>query len=462
MTKTTDSLRLKALAAYSLLKATARAEAVDAQIKLDAMASAAVLAAASTANELTIAVQATLLQADAATGRFFFLFDLSDAAHTLETKHFDIRKLRTDEVRAVERALRNFQKALVDTATTHDSSLKTTRKALQSTAATGNLVTRTFAKLRQDVAITASNLSNYLYKFKSDTIIASDVSANLVGKLRTDTVTTGDAYSRTVAYVRHFEDSADATDAVSVVAITDDGQVMFLGKSLLDGATTSETHRFDMSVVRADTFTATEQALNHLTKPRSDAVVMSDASVSELGKVRSDIIATADSSVADVSRVSADTVNAATLLTRTFTKSLSDVVSTADALVRAFTKDRQEGVATDELVDVIRIAANGVPPQIEHQAVADTYAPEVFKNFADAITVTDDFDGATTTEDSQTTAFVKGLSEPLFAVEQRLVALQKPTAESLTANDTGVLFWTNYCDSTYFSQGYVGQERSFS
>ena len=44
-------------------------------------------------------------------------------------------------------------------------------------------------------------------------------------------------------------------------------------------------------------------------------------------------------------------------------------------------------------------------------------------------------------------------------MEQRAVAMQKPLAETLAANDSGLLFWTNYCDSTYFTQGYVGQQR---
>lgn len=462
MTKVTDSLRLKALAAYTQLKANARLDGAENQIKIDALASAAVLVAASTANELMVGVRASLLEAAAETGRYFFLFDLTDVATTLETKHFDISKLRADEVRAVEQALRSFNKKLADTTTTSDHTTKLARKALQSIATLSQQLTTAFAKRRQDTVLTGSDLYNYLSKSRSDTTTVSDQAINLTGKAATDTFSASDAYSRTVAYVREFSDSADATDEISVVAQTDDGQVMFLNKVLIDPVATAESHQFDISALRSVSFIAIDQAVQHLTKPRSDAVATADSTEREAGKALDESALTADDHTFAVQRVSTDTVSSVEVVARAITKTLNDVVNTSDTLSRIFGKSRQDGVSTEEFVDVIRIAANGVPPQIENQTVSDLYAPNVFKNFAETLTVSDDFDGATTTEDNQTTAFTKGLSEPLSALEQRTAFLQKPTAEALAANDSGVLFWTNYCDSTYFSQGYVGQERSFT
>jgi hypothetical protein len=120
------------------------------------------------------------------------------------------------------------------------------------------------------------------------------------------------------------------------------------------------------------------------------------------------------------------------------------------------------GVVTSEDVQVVRIAAGGVPPQNENQDASDTTALGVNKNFADFVGVTDDFYGEATIDDEQTNFVGKNLTENLPTSELRTVALQRTLQESANVGSSGLLAMTDYCDSTYFSQAYVGTERIFS
>lgn len=466
MTKV-DSLRLKALAAYSLLKARARTEYAEADIKLEALASAAVLVAYGSADALSVAVRATLLElSNVDTGKFFILINLDDAFSAIEQHKFDISKLRTDEVHAVEKAIIGLAKALADGTSTLDIANRLVGKAVTSLVSSADSDrTVVFAKSRQDTTTALEDLSYNLYKSREDAFLASDLSTNLVGKLTTNVVATADAYDRVVAYVRAFDDSADATDEISVAALTDDGQVMFFAKNINDPATvveTASTYRYQIDLVRADTFIAFEQAVYDFGKPLAHNTITSDSTVAEVGKSVSDIIATSETTIADVSRVSSDAVISSDVLVSAFSKSLFDIVTSSDALTWSVGLYVQNDVTISEIVDVIRIAADGVPPQIENKIITDTYAPNFFKNVAEVLSATDDFDGTTTTEDDQTTAFSKVVVENLSAIELKTFSLQRTNTETVSANDTGVLFWTDYCDSTYFSQGYVGQERTFT
>lgn len=458
----TDAQKLKALAAYSLLKANARADIVEAGVKLDALASAAVLIAESTADNLSVAVRSTLLEAAAQTGKFFFLFDLADVAQALETHRFDIVKLRRDEVAAVERAIRAFNKSRADTFIASDLTKKTAGKALADSVGTVTQLTRGVMKVRADVANALDTLATFFGKSRADTATVSDQRSNLVGKALASSAGTTDSFDRTAIFVREFLDSADATDEISVAAITDDGQVMYLDKALLDVATTGEIRTSAFSAARSDAFVTFEQALVGLSKPRLDAVAFGDSTTVEAGKLNTDVVAINETTTAAVATVRADMAATSEYAARSFVKLLADTVTTSDDLYRFFMKDRQDIVVHTDVADPVRIAANGVPPQIEAQTIADLYSPHLTKPFFETLRATDDFDGQTSTEDDQTTVFGKNISQFIFAMEQKTAALQKPRADTFAANDSGVLFWTNYCDSTYFSQGYVGQERTFT
>ena len=103
-----------------------------------------------------------------------------------------------------------------------------------------------------------------------------------------------------------------------------------------------------------------------------------------------------------------------------------------------------------------------MPPQLDNQFLADTASLGVNKNFYDNVGVTDDVYGEANVDDDQITFVGKNLPEPVLTSELRTVGLQRILAETATVGSSGVLALTDYCDSTYFSQAYVGTERIFS
>ena len=105
--------RLRALAAYQLLKAKAEATLGAASVDkalLAVLAKAAVLAAKAGGDSLEVAVRASLLKAVTTTGKFFILLEPADVAQTTEQLLRSISKLTRDDFRVVDAAYRELSK----------------------------------------------------------------------------------------------------------------------------------------------------------------------------------------------------------------------------------------------------------------------------------------------------------------------------------------------------------------
>lgn len=529
--------QLKALATYSSLVAKARAVtgAVEVTNKtMVVLARAAALSAVGTGSALSVAIKATLLKADALTGRFFTLLELTDKAIVGELQHFDISKLRADEIRLVDEALVALTKSLRDDATTKELTTFFVGKDLLDPVRTTAELVQLFGKQLNDPAVTVTATDKDFATAKDDPATTSDTTTSEVGKSLNDPVVTADAFSRTVAFVRFFDDSVDATDEINAAVLTDDGEVFFLDKRILDSATTDTQLSYDIARVSADTAQLldqpdllTEKALADafstataatalfektaadtvaasdvatragtkaladtaafsdvraaaLSKPlddssttadtatlftaknRTDAVASSDTTTAVLGKTLTDSAALSDLKLFDLSRISADSAAVADSLAHTFNKQVADSVSTTDTLYFYFALSKVDSAATTDVIDVIRIAANGVPPQLENQYATDQASWGLQKTFAEVLTATDDFDGTLTTEDDQTTKLDKKFSESVSLLEVQKFDLQRTLSETQSAADTGYLFLTDYCDISYFSEPFVGQERIFT
>jgi len=188
-------------------------------------------------------------------------------------------------------------------------------------------------------------------------------------------------------------------------------------------------------------------------KAASDTATASEQRTVAVGKVAFDATLTSDDRTFFMATAYADGVATSDAAPVLFYKRLNDTVSVTDALTRALGKAAFDDALTSDFADVIRIAASGVPPQSDHQYATDLYASTYGKNVFEALKATDDFLGEANADDDQTVQFTKAVPENLFATERVTASLQRPFAE---------LFMTNYCDSTYFSQGYVGQERTLT
>lgn len=178
--------RLKALAAYSLLKARARATLGDlpfTEDKLRVMARAAVLVSRGYTNSLAVAVRTSLLHASAETGRYFSLLELDDLAHALDTAKVDISKLRRDEIRAVEQALVTFKKFLRDTAVMSDTSHNVFGKRRADSVGSSDVQHAQVGKRLQSVAVSQDVYHAAISKLRTDSAQVGDISHWGVAKL---------------------------------------------------------------------------------------------------------------------------------------------------------------------------------------------------------------------------------------------------------------------------------------
>lgn len=321
--------RLKALATYRVLATRARAVLGTTKLTtatVNALAKSAALSALGHADMLSAAANASVLVTGAKTGKFFILRELADTATSSEIRNFNMSKLLTNEIQAVDRALAHLSKTLASSAQMSDAVQVTAGKGILDTLGTSETLTRSGVKALNDTAPATDYATKGLSTGRADTFLSSDLAQVTAGKGLSDLFSTSDTLSRTVDFVRFFADTA----------------------------------------------------------------------------------------------------------------------------------------ITSEDVQVVRIAAGGVPAQVEDKHATDLAALGVQKNFADVVGVTDDFLGEATIDDDQVTFVGKNLTENLPLTELRTVALQRTLQESATANSSGLVAMTDYCDSAYFSQAYVGTERIFS
>jgi hypothetical protein len=313
-----------------------------------------------------------------------------------------------------------------------------------------------------DTATSSTLTQVALAKPRQDDAVSIDQALVESGKNLSDSASTSDSISIVYDHFRAFFDIADATDEINTTTVTDDGEVFFLNKRLLETATLDTFLSYDISRVSADTASMTEQAVLNTGKARTDSASATTETVHELGKTLTDAASLSDLKLFDMSKIAADSAAVADSLAHTFNKTLTDSVTTTDAQYFYFALVKAETATTSEEVIVIRIAAFGVPEQNDNQYATDTTALGFQKRFSDAVSVTDDFDGTLTTEDDQTASLDKRLSESVNLLEVQNFNLQRILSETQSANDTGYLFLTDYCDISYFSQPFVGQERNFT
>ena len=457
--------RLKALATYRVLATRARAVLGTTKLTttaINALAKTAALSALGNAEMLSAAVKASFLVTGAKTGKFFILREIADAMTASEIRNFNMSKLLHSEMQAVDRALAHVSKALADAAHVSDQVSRLIGKGLVDIPLTSETLTRDSRKVLADTPDVTDTVAKGFSTGRSDNFTVSDVTHVTAGKGIPDPVITADLLSRTVAFVRVFTDTADATDEINAHLLMDDGEVIYLEKVVLENIATTEQLAFAVGRAQADTATTGEDLLWAMAKQLDDLVGAGDYDVVEFGKSRDDLVAASDVATIGVGLRATDAAVTSDVTSRFFNKAIHDTVTTSDSLRFFLDAYFTSSAVTSEDVQVVRIAAGGVPPQLEHQFMADLTLLGVNKNFHDTVGVTDDFYGTATIDDEQTNFVGKNLTENLPTSELRTVALQRTLQESASAGDSGLLAMTDYCDSTYFSQAYVGTERIFS
>ena len=303
--------------------------------------------------------------------------------------------------------------------------------SLEDTLTAGEIRNFNISKLKINEINAVDRALAEVYKALSDQVLASDVTAAFVGKT--------------------FSDVANASEIL----------VQGSAKALFDNPFALDALEKSLGTKRQDQFQASEELLLDAAKQLDDLLNIGDVDVFDMSKPLGDLFSAADTPAKGVSKGFQDQTSTSEFSSRHFYKAVFDAVSATDSLYFFLGAYRTSGVSTTEDVEVVRISASGVPPQQENQFFTDLAALGINKNLNDNVGVTDDVYGEANIDDDQVTFVGKNVPQTVSASDLRATALQRTLQESLSATATGLVSVTNYCDSTYFSQAYVGIEQTF-
>lgn len=136
-------------------------------------------------------------------------------------------------------------------------------------------------------------------------------------------------------------------------------------------------------------------------------------------------------------------------------KALPDTADAGDLVTIDASKLLTDSAAAFDLVTI-----DGFKILTDSYIVSELSQVALVKILADGVSVTDDIDGATTTEDDQEISFFKVLTDRSNAGDAHIKSTDKTTADEAAAIDAGLLSSQNYTvDTTYFAEDYVGQSR---
>ena len=163
---------------------------------------------------------------------------------------------------------------------------------------------------------------------------------------------------------------------------------------------------------------------------------------------------------------------------RSFIKTLTDSSFVADGAARAFETARQDSASTvDERVFAVLksiVDASSVTDlalrSIVKPALADTVAASeqlvIFSSteriLVEAVSATDDLDGAASAEDDQEMQFTKTRSDTATALDAIVRTLAQSLADTASTTDAGSLRSQGFADFTYFAEDFVGASRTFT
>lgn len=151
--------------------------------------------------------------------------------------------------------------------------------------------------------------------------------------------------------------------------------------------------------------------------------------------------------------ISGDSFSFADDVSLTPAPTYSDSVSFSDVVVPVlvFIRNYAETVAVPDTKALLVSSA-----YVETTTATDTIALDHSKAFADGFAMNDMADaGGPVWSFSDTTANIITMSD------SSLLSNDKGVSDSVSAADSGVLSMQDYCDLTYFSEGYVGVSQTF-
>lgn len=267
---------------------------------------------------------------------------------------------------------------------------------------------------------------------------------------------------------------ADAA-AQAIQAFVEVGE-FFLRRNPFDHVATAEDYLFEFDKRIQEASYATDAISLGLLRGIAESAVVSDSKSLGLGKAASDGVATSDTRTRAFGKGINDAPATSETMTRVSSKVRTDAAAAIDAKSLAFGRSITDSASVSDS-DALHFGKRPV----DSVATADSELFAFGKQINDTAVATDDLNGSAVADDDQTIQFIKGLTDPVTAQDilQRIAAYSRAFEESLSASDlasiesakprsdsvatadTGLVFWQNYADATYFAGDYVGNSQSF-
>ena len=306
-------------------------------------------------------------------------------------------------------------KSLSDEGSVEDDAPYQLSKPLEDATSADDIYAAQVGKPVEDGTTTSEDVTQELVKPLEDFSQLAETTTLGLQTPRSDDAATDDQL--TSAFVKDVSDDLGATDD-------------FFGQTNIDDDQTSHVRRPVEDAVQTP-----DQALISSEKPLTDAGLASEV-------VRS-----------DVSKLSTDETSTVEEVGLAAVKPISDYLGVTTHLSISIAKFREDGLLAPDDALVYYFPFEGIPSQEDPQAVQDRATVNNWKSFSDYGTCAETVYALTYKRLSDTC----GLTN-----EVHTLALGRELTEAVRVQNSGFVVMTDYCDSSYFAEPFVGVGREIT
>lgn len=270
-------------------------------------------------------------------------------------------------------------------------------------------------KAAEDNASTAEEVTQAVVKPLEDPSLISEETTLGLQTPREDSASTEETV--TSAFTKDVNDDLGATDDFLGATNVDDDQTSHVQLAKQDNGKTSEQTTFENAKPLQDDGAFGEDVTSDVAKPLEDNTEVQDPATVDLSKA------------------------------------LLDRVGLTDHLVLSLSKFREDGLLSPDDPFITFVPYEGIPSQEDNGALGEIRTTNNWKSLADYGTCAETVYALT----------YKRLSDTCgLATEAHTLTLRRESTEAVSLQNSGYVVMTDYCDSSYFAEPFVGVGREIT
>lgn len=366
----------------------------------------------------------------------------------------------------------NYRRVLQEPQVTNDSyKVFVVGKGIAETFAVSEALSLNFAKSLATAFVQSDTVSLNSTKVVADLLGLADVASLQAGKSLQDLGTVADTLISTVSFNRDFNDFVDITDDFLGEANLDDDQTAFVGKTLVNWISGSDTAvvllqsqqqdqvfsvdqpSFEVDSIALDSTSSTDTVSLGPVKSAFDSSLVTETAIFSANKTLLDTGSSIDLAYVDLYTQLAVTANAQETLLAQVSKPLQEqfeLTDIAQIVWQAYNNSTSTLVATDSLTtSIVAVKQDQASSTDQFSYTASKTASSSFtstdtvstlvnfnRDFNDQIFVTDDFLGSANLDDDQTAFVNKVLINISSTVDLATNAVTKLLDSAANAGDS--------------------------